>query len=305
MNFAYLALMTVHCLIVAGPQQDCTRLDPGWLATEQVAGAQASEQKSAAGPQYSGQALDVVLTAQAAYAWDTASGDPLYEKNALARRPVASLSKLLTVLLAARTLDDDAVVTVPEDALRAQRQGAHVGLPIGDHVTVADLLAASVVASANDAAVTLAVATAGSEEAFVHQANAAAPGLGLFNTRLANATGLDGGDQYSTAHDIQRLMTLALRDERVGPLLAQKQGVAASQEGWRRSFQTTNKLLGSYLPIVAAKTGYTAQAGENLVVITRGPQGQEIGAVILGSTNRFQDMKTLVEWIWRNYTWED
>jgi len=64
-----------------------------------------------------------------------------------------------------------------------------------------------------------------------------------------------------------------------------------------------NKLLGTYFPVLAAKTGYTVAAGENLVVMTNGDEGQRIGAVVLGSEQRFYDMKVLVEWVWRNFEW--
>ena len=76
-----------------------------------------------------------------------------------------------------------------------------------------------------------------------------------------------------------------------------------TREGSVRSYASTNKLLGTYFPVLAAKTGYTPAAGQNLIVMTHGEAGQRIGAVVLGSSDRFQDMKTLVEWIQRNYTW--
>lgn len=254
-------------------------------------------------PQHTGASFDVVLTAQAALVWDINTGAVLYEKNSHQRRPVASLSKLLSVLTVKDMLPLSKIVEIPSEAGVAQRKGANIKLPVGQHATVQDLLAASLIPSANDAAVTLAVATAGSEEAFVALANSHAEALELTDTKLANATGLSGGDQYSTARDIMRALLLIYEDPQLRSYLSAQAGTLHTTEGAARAYKTTDKLLGTYLPILAAKTGYTVEAGQNLAIITQDKAGHTIGAVVLGSDDRFQDMKVLVEWIWRNYTW--
>ena len=165
-------------------------------------------------------------------------------------------------------------------------------------------MAAAAISSANDAVVSLAVAIAGSEGQFVQELNTYATIIGANHTKAANATGLSGGEQYSTAHDVRLLLTQASLTPQLGTYLRQSTGALRTQEGTKRSYKSTNELLDSYVPIVAAKTGYTVEAGENVAIITTGPAGQKIGAVILGSTQRFQDMKILVEWIWRNYSWQ-
>lgn len=258
---------------------------------------------SSPGPIFSGEAIDVIVSAESYVVWDLTTNTVLKEKQAGKERPVASLSKLLTVLAARRMLDEDAYVEIPQEVLRAQRLGANIKLPAGQHARVVDLLAASLIPSANDAAVTLAIASKGSEEEFVRQANEFAKEFGARHTQVANATGLQGGVQFSTAHDIRQLMMRAYADPVLQPFLSAQKGTLVTQEGVTRSYLTTNKLLGTYLPVLAAKTGYTTAAKENLVLITQGKQGQKIGVVLLGSGNRFQDMKVLVEWIWRNYTW--
>lgn len=235
--------------------------------------------------------------------WDEATGEILYAKNADRQRPIASLTKLLSALVVRETLPENTQVTIPASVLAAQRSGANIRLPVGEHVSVRELLRASMVASANDAMVSLADAAAGSEAAFVAQANAYARRYGYAHTKAVNATGLSGGDQYSTAHDIRRLLSSAYRDPLLRSFLSLETGTLTTLEGSTRAYKTTNKLLGTYVPIIAAKTGYTVEAGQNLAIITEGPQGQRIGAVILGSDERFQDMKIVVEWIWRNYTW--
>lgn len=254
-------------------------------------------------PEFTGQSLDVVLSSQEMLVWDVASGAVLYERNANVRRPVASLSKLASVWFVRDRVQPSQVITIPDEARRAARRGADITLPVGQHATAQQLLEASLIASANDAMVSLAVAASGSEEKFVEEVNAALAAQGLANTKLANATGLEGGEQYSTAQDVRRLLMDLYNDTRIRPLLAAERGVLTTKEKQRRAYLSTNKLLDTYVPVLAAKTGYTVAAGENLALITKTSAGHEIGAIVLGSNNRFQDMKALVEWIERNYSW--
>ncbi len=291
MNLAELLFLAITCVVATPGNPTCGTSQP-------VVDAPASNH-----PQRTGAAVDVVVSAQAALVWDITTGQVLYDKQANTQRPVASLIKLLSMLYARQKLAGDTVVTIPPDVTKAQRSGANIRLPVGEHVTGEQLLAASAIASANDAIVTLAVAIAGSEEAFVRELNVYAPTIGALHTKAANATGLSGGEQYSTAQDIRTLLTRAVKDPKLAGYLQQQKGILTTNEGTKRQYETTNKLLGSYLPIVAAKTGYTVEAGENLAIITTGPAGQQVGAVILGSAQRFQDMKIIVEWIWRNYSW--
>lgn len=303
MSFLGVAIIAVSC-VLGGETNECLRgylLNNGEQVQGEVAGTQT--EKQAQPPVFTGQSTDVVLTAGAVLAWDEATGAILYEKNAHERRPVASLSKLLSALVVRDQLDTADMVEIPPEAREAQRQGVDVRLPIGNHVSVYDLLAAGLIASANDALVTLAVATAGSEAAFIEQANEFARNNGLFNTHISNATGLGGGEQYSTATDIKSLFQLAYRDQVLRNLMVSEKGVLRTQKGRVRHYKSTNELLGTYFPVLAAKTGYTREAGENMVVMTYGDLGQRLGAVVLGSEGRFQDMKTLVEWVKRNYTW--
>lgn len=294
------AILVLACTLA---RNDVTTCVQSHIDQPQVAGTQSFA------PQFTGHALDVVLTARAALVWDVTSNTILYEKQADALRPVASLSKLVSVLTVQELLPLTTTVEIPSEARRAQLLGANIKLPIGQHATVSDLLAASLIASANDAMVTLAVAATGSEAAFVEEANRYALATGLTNTQLANATGLsqpaDGVlvTQHSTARDIMRALQRVYADTDLAPHLSAGRGTLQTQEGVVRSYTTTNQLLGTYLPILAAKTGYTLEAGQNLAIITQDTAGHEIGAIVLGSDQRFQDMKILIEWILRNYTW--
>jgi D-alanyl-D-alanine carboxypeptidase (penicillin-binding protein 5/6) len=293
MTFLELAAAALGCLLIGSPIPACVDQQ------SHVAGI-----RSQAGPVQTGDALDVVLSAQAALAWDVDTDTVLYSKNPDDERPIASLNKLVAMLAARTLLQPDAIVEIPPEVRAAQRGGADVSLPVGQHISVSQLFAAAAIPSANDAMVTLAIAAKGSEEDFVAYANTFAQQHGLEHTKLANSTGLNGGDQHSTASDVRRMLTMASNDALLGPLLSQSKGTVRTEEGFSKEYKTTDELLGSYLPIIAAKTGYTPQAGENLAIITRTKEGHKIGAVVLGSADRFHDMKVLVEWIERNYTWK-
>lgn len=297
MNLFFIAVYTASCLAL--PQSSyCLPNNVVSAGGNKIAGLVETESV----PKKTGESLDVVLSAKSAVAWDVETGIILYEKDADVRRPVASLSKLLTVLAVRQTMDINSMVEIPPAVRKAQLSGANITLPIGEHTSVIQLLSASMIASANDAAVALAHATSSSEEAFVDLANDLAQNIGLNDTLLANATGLDGGEQYSTANNVKQMMMLIYQDPFLRPHLSAKVGELSTVEGSTRHYETTNKLVGTYLNILAGKTGYTYSAGQNLVIVTE-KEGREIGAVILGSEDRFHDMKTLVEWVSRNYTW--
>lgn len=295
MTVLHIVATAVSCLFIGQPLDACLP------QTTETAPAVAGVQSAA--PEFTGGSVDVELTAEAVLVWDMASGAVLYEKRPNVQRPVASLSKLLSTLTVRAELAPTELVVIPTEAARVQRLGAHIKLPIGEHATVQELLEASLIASANDAMVSLAVATGESEDKFVQLANQHAKTIGATHTQIANSTGLTGGTQFSTAEDIRLLLEAAYADTTLRPFLSQRTGVLTTAEGSRRAYKTTNDLLGTYLPIHAAKTGYTIEAGENLAIITAGSGGQEIGVVVLGSRQRFQDTKVVTEWIWRNYTW--
>lgn len=301
MSFFELALLLVGCLGVNGGGDACNITQT----------AQASEGRHAqvagivSGPEMKDGVVDVELTAKSVIVWDVDSGKIIYEKNARDKRPIASLSKLLSALVVRQGLPMDTEIEVTENVRQAQAKGVDVQLPVGEHVKARDLLTAGMVASANDAMTALAEGYSGSEDNFAHDATLYAKSIGVVNTKLANATGLSGGEQYSTAEDVMKLLSLAYDDGELREMLSSADGSFTTREGSVRKFRTTNELLKSYLPILAAKTGYTYEAGENLAIITQDESGHKIGAVVLGSEERFQDMKVLIEWINRNFVWKE
>lgn len=299
MSLIQVATILVTCLVSTSDTNQCLQQQIISPEHGQIAGAKEKTNI----PTKTGNSIDVIISAKSALVWDKETGAILYEKNAYEKRPVASLSKILSALIVRQNTNLTSMVEIPPEVKIAQRKGADIELPVGDKASVYDLLSAGLIASANDAMVTLAVHISGNEETFSETANKFAAKNGVYSTNISNATGLDGGKQYSTAYDVKKLFSLAYRDQVLRNILVSEKGDLTTANGIKRKYTSTNRLLGTYLPVLAAKTGYTVEAGENLVIMTHGDKGQEIGAIVLGSEARFQDMKVLVEWIWRNYTW--
>ena len=147
----------------------------------------------------------LTLTASSALLMDAATGTVLFEQNAAKERPIASVTKIMTLLLIFQALHNQTIQLedlIPVSAHAASMGGSQVYLEEGETQTVETLIKCIVVASANDACVAMAEKLAGSEEAFVRQMNETAASLGMLHTHFANCCGLDTEGHYSTAYDI-------------------------------------------------------------------------------------------------------
>jgi len=204
------------------------------------------------------------IAARAYLLVDLLSGQTLAAANETDRVEPASLTKLMTSYLVfaaikAGKLDPGEAVTVPAEATKAG--GSRMFLEPGSKVPVSDLINGMVVQSGNDAAITLAGAVAGSEEAFVARMNAEARRLGLTGTHFTNASGRPAPDHYSTARDIATLAIDLIRDfpDRY-PLYSQREFT------WNRITQANrNRLLWTDPAVDGVKTGFTEAAGYCLV----------------------------------------
>ena len=215
------------------------------------------------------------ITAAAYVVVDGDTGEPLASYNADQPRPVASLVKLMTARLVLDAGPLDHTATVPP--LQIAGDESQAGLEPGDHVSRRKLLQAMLVASANDAARTLAVDVAGNEHSFVRMMNAEAAAAGLDATRYANPTGLDHPAQRSSAADVAHLARDLMRDR------VFRQIVAAESTTLNGSaLPATNDLLGTYQGADGIKTGHTGEAGWCLAAsATR--DGRSIMVVVLGA----------------------
>ena len=235
--------------------------------------------------------LSTALSASGILVMDAESGQPVYAKQAAVRRPMASITKLMTALLIVENHELDEVVTISKEAAKAIGNIAY--LPEGEHFTVEDLLSAILIASANDAAIALAEHHSGSVDAFVLEMNERAQQLGLKDTSYADPIGLDHATQFSTPRDIAWLTKFVLGKEEIAKRMQMRGERMWSLEGTEISLSHTHALLHTSSEIIAGKTGTTDMARQCLVSIFE-EDGRNYIAVLLYSIERYQDMKTIM-----------
>ena len=175
----------------------------------------------------------------------------------------------------------------------------------GEKITVENLLYGVLVHSANDAAYTLAENYPGGFSEFIKAMNQKAKELNLENTHFVNPAGFDDNKQYTTAKDLARLSIFALEN----PLIAKMVGTVAitvSDVDYRyfHALTNVNELLGKVSGVAGVKTGWTKNAKENLINLTK-KNGHEVLTVVLGSEERFAETEILTNWIFKNYEWKD
>ncbi|MEX1027280.1 MAG: hypothetical protein WD049_04635 [Candidatus Paceibacterota bacterium] len=253
----------------------------------------------------------VRLEAASAYVLDVSSGDILYEKNATARYPLASITKIMSAVTATDLMPQYTVVTITDDALILEGDN---GLYGQERWTIEDLLDFSLVASSNDAMgaiASVAGAISGPHttstfqenvDLFVQAMNQKAREIGLEDTRFMNPHGLDTDEftsgSYGTARDTAALMQYALKEY---PGLLESTGspfvTSTSLSGITHVATNTNDVVDQIPGLLASKTGFTDLSGGNLVVAFDAGLNRPMIAVVLGSSynSRFDDMLQLVE----------
>ena len=223
----------------------------------------------------------------------------LYEKNADERVPIASITKLMTLLLTFEAVHGgkltlDTPVPVSEHAYHMG--GSQIWLEPGEQFTLDEMLRAICVSSANDAAVAVAELVGGSEPVFVERMNARAAELGLQNTSFRNACGLDAEGHLSTARDVAALSCYILN---TCPEILHYTGIwTDSLRNGQTQLVNTNKLLKRYSGITGLKTGTTGGAGV-CISASATRDGLTLIAVILGapsSAERFQAATALLDY---------
>jgi len=243
------------------------------------------------------------LTARTWILYDATAGVVLASRDANDERAMASVTKIMTALVAIENADLDERVRV---SARAAGVGeAEIGLYAGERWTVRELLAAVMVRSANDAAMALAEHVGGSVKGFATMMNEKAAALGLEHTNFVNPHGLDAPNHYTTAADLVVMAEAALAHPYLEQLSRTKLVTfRATPEGVNRKAQTTNKLLGVYPGIVGLKTGFTSRAALVLVGVTD-INGRRLISVVMGSRGHFDDTKDLVDYGIRTTTLRD
>lgn len=234
------------------------------------------------------------LSAASAVLMDRESRRVLYEKNARQRRSIASITKLMTALVALELHPDlsDTVAVRPE---WTGAEGSSMYLRAGEELTLEELLYGLLLSSGNDAALAVAGYCAGDVESFVAEMNKTAARLGMNDTHFANPSGLDDPEHYSTAYDMAILARAVLEREELRTIAGTRSAAVAG-----RCLTNHNKLLWRYEGCTGLKTGYTDEAGRTLVSsVLR--EGQELIAVTLDAPNDWADHAALFDYGFATY----
>lgn len=247
-------------------------------------------------------AAEPSLHCEAAVLMDAFSGRILYEKRADFKRPIASITKIMTAIVTIESGRLNEIVTVSPRAARIG--GSTLGLRSGERISVRDLLYALMLRSANDAAVALAEHLAGDVQTFADLMTRKAREIGAINTQFSNPHGLDQPEHFSTAHDIALIARYALRNNLFSAIVRTKT-VKISRAGgsYEQQINNINKFLNTYPTAVGIKTGYTSGAGRCLVGAAEN-NGRTLIAVVLNSSQRYRDCTSLMDYGFGEFDWE-
>lgn len=246
---------------------------------------------------------DLGLNAKSAILMEESTGNILYESDPDERLPIASVTKVMTMLLIMEAVDSgkislDDMVTVSENAM--SYGGSTMFLETGEQLTVNDMLKGIAVASANDGCVAMAEHLAGSESAFVDMMNEKAKELGMENTHFMNTNGLDEDDHYSSARDVAIMSRELMKHETIFNYTSIWMDTL---RGGKFQLANTNKLIRFYDGANGLKTGSTSKALCCLSAAAKRNDMQLI-AVVLGaptSAERFASAKSLLDYGFANY----
>lgn len=231
---------------------------------------------------------------------DVNSGVYLYKRNETISLAPASTTKILSALVALDTYKLDDVLTVKS----LVNDGQDMGLVSGERLTVENLLFGTLVASANDATYALAENYPGGVEKFVQAMNDKAKVLHLTNSFFTNPIGFDDPLHKMTPMDLARLASVALTNKTVSKMVAIPQiTVSDETHTYFHPLSNINQLLGKIPGVGGIKTGWTEEAGENLVTLVE-RNGHKVIIVVLKSLDRFADTAFLIDWIFYNHNWE-
>lgn len=246
---------------------------------------------------------NVEILAPAAILVEPSTGKVICEKNSHEVRCCASITKVMTMILVMEAIDNGKIKLT--DSISASEHAASMGgsdiwLKPGEVMTVDELIKATLVASANDAAVALAEHVSGSEEIFVSEMNKKAKELGMSETTFKNCNGLDEEGHVTSAYDVALMSRELIKHKKVFEYTSIWMDYL--RDG-KTQLVNTNKLLKSYKGITGLKTGTTSQAGSCIsATATRG--NLSLIAVVLGGANgkeRFKDAATLLDYGFANY----
>ena len=253
---------------------------------------------------------ELQLASQTAVLMDADTGVVLYEKNMHDTMYPASITKIMTAMLAIQHLEPEQVLTVSQTAVNAvPRTSSHISLQAGERLTVRDALYAIGMESANDAANVLAEAVSGSLEAFAEEMTRQAQALGAMNTHFANANGLPDSQHFTTAYDMALITAAALKQEGLATYFSTvNYTLPATNLSAARSFSNKDRLLPGgqyyYEGVLMAKTGWTSSAQGTFAAVVK--QGDTtLVAITLKSPlleDKYKDTHKLMDYGFTHYS---
>lgn len=255
-------------------------------------------------PFQAGAITDSEVKAPSAIVMEAQTGKILYEKNSHEKRACASITKVMTLLLVMEAIDSGKIALtdmVSASAHAASMGGSDIWLKEGETMSVDDLLKATVIMSANDAAVVLAEYVAGTEDDFIQQMNQKATKLGMKDTTFKNCNGLDEDGHLTSAHDVAIMSAELMKHKKIFDYTKTRIDYV---RGGKTQLVNSNKLINSYKGITGLKTGTTGKAG-SCVSATAERNGVSLIAVVLGCSNtkdRFASAASLLDYGFANWS---
>ncbi len=266
--------------------------------------------------------VEPVISAESASIFQIEGEEFIYKKDSSIKRPVASLTKLMTGVLIDSYGEYDDIFTVGDYAFSTEASAGN--LQPGEVLTVRNLMESMLMVSSNDGAVTLSEylvkeyasnpsynikdteASAQREGLFVKLMNKEAAKLEMFDTHFADPHGLNDTDAYSTSEDITKLFNRVILDNDLFQIVAtEKTSFFSVNNKLRHNVINTHELLGKGNGVVAGKTGYTQNSLECLITLWEHKTGHRSIITVLGSESRFEDTKKLISWLNKSFVWEE
>ncbi|MBQ3869189.1 MAG: D-alanyl-D-alanine carboxypeptidase [Clostridia bacterium] len=242
----------------------------------------------------------VYVSASSAALIDADDKTVLYGKNEKVKMQPASLTKIMTAIVVIETFDISKEIAVPVQAVGIEGSSAY--LSEGEIFTCEELLYALLLQSANDAAVTLAVAVCGSVEAFVSKMNEKAEELRLSGTHFSNPHGLPDKEHYSTSLDMAALLSYCMDNGTFAKISGTETYIIKAAKGRKaRSFTNHNRLLSERIGVTGGKTGYTRSGGRCLCTYAE-RNGVRLCAVTLNAPDDWSDHRTLYKYGFGSYS---
>ena len=250
--------------------------------------------------------LNLATNAKSAIMIEASTGKVIYEKNADEELAMASMTKMMTLLLIMENIENgnlkwDEMVTTSENA--ASMGGSQIFLEVGEQMTVEDLVKGICIASGNDAAVAMAERIGGTEDNFVKMMNDKARELGLKNTNFINACGLDADNHYSSARDMALIAKELVKHNKVLEYSGTYEDYLRKDTDNSFWLVNTNKLVRYYQGVDGLKTGYTSEAGY-CITTTAKRNDMRLITVVMGeptSTIRNSETTTMLDYGFNTY----